>query len=191
MRVLVVVAEAYGLVECFVDVVVLPDLRRSLDDGLHAHFVALVLQVLQRDRVGSDRPEIALRADEHNGRLFADLPDLDPPSLHALQAVSVVDGDAEHEAVSFVVADLAIDTEVRVAAIVVDLKLYLLLFKLFRPTEDVQHVRFISLIEDLLLVIHDQTGLTNGAITDENKLYRLLSRGVSSWELPVVLVHRL
>ena len=191
MRVLVVVAEADSLVERFVDVVVLPDLRRSLDDGLHAHFVALALQVLQRDRVGSDRPEIALRADEHDGRLFADLPDLDPPPLHALQAVSVVDGDAEHEAIGFVVADLAIDTEVRVAAIVVDLKLYLLLFKLFRAAEDIQHVRFISLVEDLLLVIHDQTGLTNGAITDENELDRLFSRGVGSWELLVVLFHRL
>ena len=166
MRVLVVVAEANGLVERFVDVVVLPDLGRSLDDGLHAHFVALALQILQRDRVGGDRPKIALRADEHDRRLFADLPDLDPPSLYALQAVSVVDGDAEHEAISFVVADLTIDTEVWIAAIVVDLKLYLLLFKLFWAAEDVQYVRFISLVEDLLLVIHNQTGLTNGAITD-------------------------
>ena len=124
---------------------------------MHAHFIAFVLQVLQRDWVGSDGPKIALGADEHDGRLLADLPDLDPPPLHALQAISVVDGDAEHEAVGFVVADLAVDSEVRVAAIVVDLQLYLLLFELFGPTEDIKHVRLVSLVEDLLLVIHDQT----------------------------------
>ena len=152
--------------ERFVDVMVLPDFRRSFNNSLHAHLIAFVLQILQRDRFGSHGPEITLRADKHNRCLLADLPDLDPPSLYALQAVSVVDGDAEHEAVSFVVADLTIDTEVWIAAIVVDLKLYLLLFKLFWAAEDVQYVRFISLVEDLLLVIHDQTGLTNGAITD-------------------------
>ena len=166
VRVLVVVAEANSLVERFINVVVLPDLRRSLDDGLHAHLIALALQVWQRDRVGSGRPKIALRADENNRRLFADLPDLDPPSLYVLQTISVVDGDAEHEAVSFVVANLTIDTEVRVAAIVMDLKLYLLLFKLLWTTEDVKDVRFISFVENLLLVIHDQTRLTDGTITD-------------------------
>ena len=190
VRVLVVVAEADRLVERFVDVVVLPDLRGSFDDGLHAHFVALALQVLQRDRVGGDRPKIALRADEHDRRLFADLPDLDSPSLHALQAISVVDGDAEHEAVGFVVADLTIDTEVWVAAIVVDLKLDLLLFKLLWAAEDVKHVRLISLIEDLLLVIHDQTGLTHGTITDKNKLDRLLPCTCSFGSFGAGFVHR-
>ena len=57
-----------------------------------------------------------------------------------------------------------------VAAIVVDLKLNLLLFELLGASEYVKHIRLVSLVENLLLVIHDQTGLTHSGVTDQNEL---------------------
>ena len=153
-----------------IDVVILPGLRRSLHDGLQAHFVAFVLQVLQRDRVGSDRAEIALGAYEYDRRVLANLPDLCPPALHAVQTDMVVDGDTEHEAVGLVVANLPIHTKVWIATVVMDLELDLLPLKLLGPAEDIKYVRLVGLVEDLLLVIHDQTRLTHGAVADEHKL---------------------
>jgi len=67
-----------------------------------------------------------------------------------------------------------------VAAIVVDLKLNLLLFELLGASEYVKHIRLVSLVENLLLVIHDQTGLTHGTVTDKDKLDRLLSIDIDS-----------
>lgn len=155
IRVLIVVAETNGLMERLVDIVVLPDLRRGLHDGLQAHLVTFVLQVLQGDRIGCDRSKIALGAHEHDRRVLADLADLGAPALHTVQTDLVVDCDAEHEAVRLVVADLTIHTKVRIATIVVDLKLDLFALELFRPAEDIKYVWLVSLIEDLLLVIND------------------------------------
>ena len=61
-----------------------------------------------------------------------------------------------------------------VAAIVVDLKLNLLLFELLGASEYVKHIRLVSLVEDLLLVIHDEAGFTHGAVAYEDKLDRFL-----------------
>ena len=166
--VLVVVAQADGLVERFIDVVVLPLLRWSLDDGLQTHFVALVLQHLPRDRIRSGGPKIGLRANKDDRCLLTNLPDFDPPSLHVIQALLIVDGDAEHETIGLIVADLSIDTKVRISTIIVYLQHDLLLLELFGPTEHVQHVRLVSLIEDLLLVVHDEAGLTYGAVAYED-----------------------
>ena len=135
---------------------------------MQAHFVALVLQVLQGDRVGRDGSEVALGAHEHDWRVLADLPDLGAPALHAVQTDLIVDGDAEHEAVRPVVADLSIHTKMRITAVIVDFELDLLSLELLGPTEDIKNVRLVSLIKDLLLVIHDQTGLTHSAVTDEH-----------------------
>lgn len=153
-----------------IDIVILPGFRRSLHDSLQAHFVAFVLEVLQCDRVGSDRSEIAFGAYEHDRRVLANLPDLCAPALHAVQTDLVVDGHAEHEAVGLVVADLTVNTKVWIAAVVMDLELDLLPLKLLGPAENIKYVRLVGLVEDLLLVIHDQTRLTHGAIADKHKL---------------------
>ena len=166
--VLIVVAEANGLVEGPIDIVILPGLRRRLNDCLQAHFVAFVLEVFQRDRVGSDKSEIAFGAYEHDRRVLANLPDLCAPALHAVQTDLVVDGHAEHEAVGPVVADLAVYTKVWIAAVVMDLELDLLTLELLGTAENIKYVRLVCLIEDLLLVVHDQTRLTHGAIADKH-----------------------
>jgi len=167
--ILVVVTQANRAVERAVHIVVLPGFRRGLADGLQAHLIALVLQVGLRDGVGCDGAKITLRSNEHDRRVFADLPDLRPPPLHVLQTGAIVDGDTQHEAIRSVVADLAVDTEVRITAIVVDLQLNLLIFKLFRSTEHIQHVRLVVFVEALLLVIYDHTGLTHGGVAHEDE----------------------
>ena len=128
--VLRVVTKANGLVEGPIDILILPGLGRSLHDGLQALFIAFVLQVLQRDRVGSGASEITFGGYKHDRRVRANLPYLSAPAMHAVETVLVVDGNAEHEAVGLVVVHLTNLYEVSIARHVMDLELDLLALKL-------------------------------------------------------------
>lgn len=106
-----------------------------------------------------------LGANENNRGFGTDRTNLSSPFLHTVEGVSVVHSNTNEEAVCIVEADLAVDTEVIIAASIVDLQVDLLPLVVLFALEDVEHGRHEVLRENLLLVVNDQAGLTNGGVT--------------------------
>ena len=65
--------------------------------------------------------QIALCPNQDDGCVGADLADLSLPTDDVVVGGATVDGDTQHEAISPIVTDLTIDTEVGITASVVDL----------------------------------------------------------------------
>ena len=92
--------------------------------------------------------------------------DLRLPSNDVIEGGASIDGDTEHETIGPIVTDLTVDTEMGITASVMDLQPNRLSFKSPLALEYIEHARLIILREDLLLVINDQTGLTDGGVAN-------------------------
>ena len=119
-RVLEIESSTDSLQEGLVDVVILPVLGRCLALSLETHVLRLLLQILTSDSL-EITAQISLRSNKNDWCVGADLANLGTPFHDVLERRAVVKSDTNHEAVSLVVADLAIYAEMSVTTRVVDL----------------------------------------------------------------------
>ena len=154
------------LLEGLVYIVVLPFFRARLAARLETHLTGFSLELVERDWAVAVVAQIALGADQDDWCIGADLADLRLPSNDVFEGGARIDGDTQHEAISPIVADLTVDTEMGITASVMDLQPNRLSFKSPLALEYIEHARLIVLREDLLLVINDQTGLTDGGVAN-------------------------
>ena len=99
--------------------------------------------------------------------------DFSAPALNALESFSIVNGDAEHEAVRPVVANLASGAKGGIATVVVDLEIDHFIVELLLASVNVEHSWFITFIEDLRLVVYDKTRLSHRGVSHEDDFDRL------------------
>ena len=100
---------------------VLPFLRARLTAGLETHVTGFSLELVEGDWALNTVAQIALRANQYNWCIGADLADLRLPSNDVVKGGASVDGDTQHEAIGPIVADLTVHTKVRITTGVMDL----------------------------------------------------------------------
>ena len=66
--------------------------------------------------------QVFLSAHEYDYRIFGDLPDFCSPPLQVGHAIWIISIKAEHECVSLMINDLAVDLELLIATCVMDLQ---------------------------------------------------------------------
>ena len=82
----------------------------------------------------------------------------------------MVAGHADHEAISSLVLNLSVHTQVLITGSIVDLDAELLLVHILDALVDVQDRRLIVLREGIMQVIRDKARLTDCRIAAENQL---------------------
>ena len=148
---------------------ILPFFWAGLAAGLETHFTHFSLELVERDCVIGAAAQIALGTNQDDRCIGADLADLRLPSNDVVKggaSIGPSDGDTQHEAIGPIVTDLTVDTEMWITASVMDLQPDLLSFKSPLALEYIEHAWLIVLREDLLLVINDQTRLTDGGVAN-------------------------
>ena len=108
---------------------ILPFFRARLAARLETHLTGFSLELVERDWAVAVVAQIALGADQDDWCIGADLADLRLPPNDVFEGGARIDGDTQHEAISPIVADLTVDTEMGITASVMDLQPNRLSFK--------------------------------------------------------------
>ena len=82
----------------------------------------------------------------------------------------MVAGNADHEAISSLVLNLSVHTQVLITGSIVDLDAELLLVHILDALVHVQDRRLIILRERVVQIVRDQTRLTDCCVTAKNQL---------------------
>ena len=168
-RVLLEVGQLDGSVEGLLHILILPVLGASFERVGECVHLTLLLKFLKLDAIILCFANISLRADEHDRSLRVLLADLYLERIDTIEGVRVVDGDAEHEAVSAVVDQLAVSTEQIISARIDDFDLYLAPADFARPIKDVKYVRDVLIGECIGVVVRNHASLADRRGTNDDE----------------------
>ena len=157
----------------FVDVEVLP-LHRTGRIGCHkARLFLLLFYLRERDGIiyhSFNIQHIFFCQDNRDGLLCFDFLNFCLPSVDALQWVLIINSDADHKAVCVLVLDFAINSELVVAAGVVDFDLILLLLNILDAAVHVKDSWLVVLRELVEQVVGYHCRLSNCRVTHKHNL---------------------
>ena len=173
-----------GLVEGFVDIEVLPDLRARLGGESQLHLPLLLLDCCDGYRLVNHFCQVGLCEDERDGLLGLDIRNFGLPSRDALEGGLLIAGDANHEAVRVLVLHFAVDSEMLITGRVVDLDFQLLLLNILDALVDIKHGRLVVLAERVVQIVGDEAGLAHGRVACQHHLDFLRSRVMRVLALP-------
>lgn len=124
--------------------------------------------MLRSDWVRASSAKIHFGCNQNDRSISTHLSYLITPLSDIVKRVSVIDRDADHEAVCFIVYNRAVRAKIRVSASIVNYQINLLAPQIFGSLEDVEHCGLVIVRENLLLVVNDQARLTDGCVTDKD-----------------------
>ena len=180
--ILEVVTSFYGSVESFVYVFISKFCRTSLFESLKAFFFGRGLQFCGLHVVWVARIALVTLGANQYHRFVADRGDnLSAPLVHIGKRLSFIQGEAHHEAVSFVVAGWSSRSENAVAWSVVDLKADWVPVVLPLSRVHIEHGGLIRLGERFFLESSDQGRFSHCSVAHQHYFNWLGTGVLGSW----------